>query len=325
VCAIRRHVVLAFPCRLIAHTQSNMNFYKNQEILVTAKFVGIADDGKLQVKIRGIDNVTFDIDKQFVSLPGASPSTTTTEASPKKAHKSSKRKKKEAELDEAAAEAWGADDEDLEAAADADEDLKQPEQTQTEPEPTYDADADKSDDADAEDADDGDDSPLGAERFHAKHKFKTATVEENGAVLRASDTKSVMCGFGSVECGEEGRQYHWKVKVLEGSNDVNVGVIWSETAKKNKKQMWWLDEMGYAYWGDDGQVYHGAKYKEYGATYGEGDVIDVWLNLKKWNVAFAKNGEKYGKAFKVEKKKSYRLGVGFNGPHAVRLLEFTHT
>ena len=286
-----------------------MNFYKNQEILVTAKFVGIADDGKVQVKLRGIDDGTISIDKQFVSLPGASAAS----SAPAAERKEKKRKKKEAELDQAAEEAWGEDDDDVVAVAE--EEAKQAKEE----------DGDRSDEEAAAAEADAGGSGLGAERFHAKHKFKTATVSEGGAVLRAEDTKSVMCGFGSVECGEEGKLYHWRVKVVSGSNDVNVGVIFSETAKKNKKQMWWLDEPGYAYWGDDGQVYHSDRFKKYGATYGAGDEIDVWLNLKKWNVSFAKNGEKYGKAFKVNKEKTYRLGVGFNGPHTIRLLEFTHT
>ena len=148
-------------------------------------------------------------------------------------------------------------------------------------------------------------------------------MEQDGSVLRTTESKSVMCGFGSYECSEEGRIFHWKLRVLEGDNDVNIGVIWSETAKKNRKQMWWLAEEGYSYWGLDGLKYHSDKYKKYGEEYGAGDEIDVWLNLKKWNVSFAKNGNSYGKAFKVDKQHSYKLGVGFNGDHAVELLEFS--
>ena len=33
-----------------------MSYYKNQELQITAKFVGVADDGKIQIKIKGIDN-----------------------------------------------------------------------------------------------------------------------------------------------------------------------------------------------------------------------------------------------------------------------------
>ena len=74
---------------------------------------------------------------------------------------------------------------------------------------------------------------------------------------------------------------------------------------------------------DDGQIYHSDKYKKYGDTYGEGDVIDVYLNLKKYNISWGKNGEKYGKGFKVNKEQSYRFGVGFAGhPHVVEMLEF---
>ena len=50
-----------------------MNFYKNQEILITGKFIGIADNGKIQVKIKGINDVQFDIDANYISAAGRSP------------------------------------------------------------------------------------------------------------------------------------------------------------------------------------------------------------------------------------------------------------
>merc|ERR1712154_140969 len=149
---------------------------------------------------------------------------------------------------------------------------------------------------------------------------KTLVVENGGSVLRTTESKSVVCGFGSFECNEVGKVYHWKVQIVEG-NDVNLGVILSDHCKKNKKQMWWLADEGWSYWGDDGQIYHSDKYKKYGDTYGEGDEIDIWLNLKKYNISWAKNGEKYGKGFKVNKKQSYRFGVGFSEhPHTVEML-----
>ena len=44
-----------------------MDFYKNQEILITGKFVGITDNGRIQVRIKGINNVQFDVDPKYVS------------------------------------------------------------------------------------------------------------------------------------------------------------------------------------------------------------------------------------------------------------------
>ena len=41
-------------------------------------------------------------------------------------------------------------------------------------------------------------------------------VEQDGFVLRTTESKSVMCGFGTYECSDEGFIYHWKLKVLEG-------------------------------------------------------------------------------------------------------------
>ena len=41
-------------------------------------------------------------------------------------------------------------------------------------------------------------------------------VEQDGLVLRTTENKPVMCGFGTYECSDEGFIYHWKLKVLEG-------------------------------------------------------------------------------------------------------------
>ena len=229
------------------------------------------------------------------------------------------KKKKKTELDKAADAAWGDSDDDGNDGGD--DDGKEATTTTIKEE---------------EEEDGGNDNigtevriydaselSLGDEKFHPKHKYKTIEVDQGGSLIRTTEDKSVMCAFGSIECSEEGKIYQWKVQIIEG-NDVNLGVIFSETCKKNKKQMWWLADEGYSYWGDDGQIYHSDKYKKYGAKYGAGDVIDVILNLKKYNVSFAKNGEKYGKAFKVNKEKGYRLGVGVSGGgHVLQLISFT--
>merc|ERR1712129_663898 len=124
------------------------NFYKNQEIQITAKFIGVADDGKIQVKIKGIDDITLNIDRQYINASGSNklspiPSSTTS-ATPSnspphyKKKKSIKQKKrmsiiqKQAELDKAADDAWGDSDdepqqeEELHEEAD-DEDVKEAE------------------------------------------------------------------------------------------------------------------------------------------------------------------------------------------------------
>lgn len=285
--------------------------------------MGVADDGKIQIKIKGIDNVTLNVDEKYVNTGGGGGSSV---ASSKSSHskkrssikidKKEKKKKKKTELDKAADEAWGD--------SDGDEDAKEPtikeevggQQEEEEQE-------DNIGDTTEVRVYDASELSLGDEKFHPKHKYKTIEIGQGGSLIRTTEDKSVMCAFGSIECSEEGKTYQWKIQIIEG-NDVNLGVIFSETCKKNKKQMWWLADEGYSYWGDDGQIYHSDKYKKYGAKYGAGDVIDVILNLKKYNVSFAKNGEKYGKAFKVNKEKGYRLGVGVSGGgHVLQLISFT--
>lgn len=296
-----------------------MSYYKNQELQITAKFVGVADDGKIQIKIKGIDNVVLNVDEKYVATGGGPSGTSSYSSHSKKRSsikidKKDKKKKKKTELDKAADEAWGSDD-------DGDEDIKQ----ETIKEEVEEEETNEENDIGGGEVRiyDASELSLGDEKFHPKHKYKTIEIGQGGSLIRTTEDKSVMCAFGSIECSEEGKTYQWKIQIIEG-NDVNLGVIFSETCKKNKKQMWWLADEGYSYWGDDGQIYHSDKYKKYGAKYGAGDVIDVILNLKKYNVSFAKNGEKYGKAFKVNKEKGYRLGVGVSGGgHVLQLISFT--
>ena len=302
------------------NNDDNTNKIKNQELQITAKFVGVADDGKIQIKLKGIDNVTLNVDERYVNTTGSGGSGGSTvesisshskKRSSIKVEKKEKKKKKKTELDKAADAAWGDSDDDDGNDGGGDDDGKEEQ--------------DKSNDNIGSEVRiyDASELSIGDEKFHPKHKYKTIEVDQGGSLIRTTEDKSVMCAFGSIECSEEGKIYQWKVQIIEG-NDVNLGVIFSETCKKNKKQMWWLADEGYSYWGDDGQIYHSDKYKKYGAKYGAGDVIDVILNLKKYNVSFAKNGEKYGKAFKVNKEKGYRLGVGVSGGgHVLQLISFT--
>eukprot|EP01084_Bolivina_argentea_P261871 442706_1 len=296
-----------------------MAFYRNQEVQITGKFVGIADDGKVQVKLKGLDHVQFEVDPKYVNAAGAAsavPQTIKEEPRERKKHKRKSKKLKSKPEPETKEEPdpWGDSD-------DNEEDDKEPE-PKPEPEPEKEEEPEPKADASAGGILDASELSLGEERFHKKHKFKTISLENGNSIIRTTEDKMVMCAFGSVECGEAGKIYHWKIQILEGK-DVNVGVIFSDQCKKNRKDMWWITEEGYSYWGDDGQIYHSDKYKKYGDTYAAGDTIDCWLNLKKYHISFAKNDNKYGKAFKVNKEKSYRFGVGLSGhPHTSQLLQF---
>mmetsp|Transcript_18593 Transcript_18593/g.29465 ORF Transcript_18593/g.29465 Transcript_18593/m.29465 type:complete len:300 (+) Transcript_18593:152-1051(+) len=297
-----------------------MNFYKNQEIQVLAKFVGVADDGKIQVKVRGVHNVVLSVEPEYIVSGGDAPTHRKKESAIKKRDSAVKKKKVKTALQQEADDAWGASDE--EDGGDAKKPEKTIQEADNEDEEPEDA-AASSSGGGAASLKDASQISIGDERFHPKQHFKSMVVEGGGSVLKTTESKSVMCGFGTVECDEAGKTYHWKVQIVQGK-DVNLGVIWTEHCKKNKKEMWWLGDEGYSYWGDDGQIYHSDKYKKYGATYGEGDVIDIWLNLKKYNISFAKNGEKYGKAFKVDKTHAYRFGCGVAGhPHVLQMLEFS--
>eukprot|EP00486_Rosalina_sp_Unknown_P002350 CAMPEP_0201576262 /NCGR_PEP_ID=MMETSP0190_2-20130828/21989_1 /ASSEMBLY_ACC=CAM_ASM_000263 /TAXON_ID=37353 /ORGANISM="Rosalina sp." /LENGTH=223 /DNA_ID=CAMNT_0048006949 /DNA_START=239 /DNA_END=907 /DNA_ORIENTATION=- len=221
------------------------NFYKNQELQITAKFVGVADDGKIQVKIKGIDNVILNIDEQYVNAGGGGGSTSyastpshSKKRSSVKVAKKEKKKKEKTEMDKAADAAWGSSDDGAGGIDDA-----------TLPAVVEEAAADDGGGVGGGEVRiyDASELSLGDEKFHPKHKYKTIEVDQGGSLIRTTENKSVMCAFGSIECAEEGKTYQWKVQIIEG-NDVNLGVIFSDTCKKNKKQMWWLADEGYSYW-----------------------------------------------------------------------------
>eukprot|EP01084_Bolivina_argentea_P308124 532696_1 len=141
---------------------------------------------------------------------------------------------------------------------------------------------------------------IAPERFNTKKKNKTIQIWCGGgksvletSVLFPRDVVSDMGAFGNNVCKTKEQIYHWKVQIVEG-NDIHLGVIFSNKCKqKSYESDWWSTEEGYSYC-SNGKVYHSRKYKKYGKKYGAGDVIDVWLNLKKYNISFAKNDEKYG-------------------------------
>eukprot|EP01084_Bolivina_argentea_P308125 532700_1 len=141
---------------------------------------------------------------------------------------------------------------------------------------------------------------IAPEKFDSKKTNETIEVSCGGSVLKTTeegvgdyDVPMDMGAFGSNVCKTKEQIYHWKVQIVEG-NDIHLGVIFSNKCKKTSyKSDCWSTEEGYSYC-SNGKVYHSRKYKKYGKKYGAGDVIDVWLNLKKYNISFAKNDEKYG-------------------------------
>merc|ERR1719300_1452348 len=163
-----------------------MDFYKNQEIMITGKFVGIADNGKIQVRIKGIPNVQFDIDSKYVSAL----------RSPRSPIESNTKSITHPEP--------------VEAQPDPEPEPQYKEEPEAEPEPELEPEiqddvkvaADEpGQEMEEEETVEGPGAPN--EKFHPKHKFKSMVVEQDGFVLKTTESKSVMCGFGSYECSVE--------------------------------------------------------------------------------------------------------------------------
>ena len=155
-----------------------------------------------------------------------------------------------------------------------------------------------------------------------------AKIANEGKLIYKTIKKSVGCNaFGNIITTPD-RIYHWKLKIIKCEDDqLNIGIIEADKAKHYLEANWWFSDCGYSYWAGDGHMYH--KYGvPYGEKYGKDDIIDVWLNLKenKYELSFAKNDKKYGKAATVEKLKEYRLAIGmYSGVKRIELLSFEIT
>ena len=109
-----------------------------------------------------------------------------------------------------------------------------------------------------------------------------------------------------------------------------MGIIAADKCITNKTTNYkncWNKDHGYSYWCISGQLYHrsvnGAK--DYGDPYDEGDIIDIWLDLRddKRELSYAKNDKTYGKAYDVKESTEYRLCVTVYGKKCkIELLSF---
>ena len=80
------------------------------------------------------------------------------------------------------------------------------------------------------------------------------------------------------------------------NNEMNIGVIEIGAYINPQNVGWYVKKWGYSYYASSGNFWNGEP-KTYGDDHGQGDIIDVWLDLKdKYELSFAKNDKKYGKA-----------------------------
>ena len=140
-------------------------------------------------------------------------------------------------------------------------------------------------------------------------------IEEDGQMMYLYEhaDKDWSSSFGTITA-RSGNKYHWRLKLI-GSDVrfINIGIIEANICKLHTDTTWWNTEYGYSYYSGDGMIYHNFKANDYCKDYGESyqdDIIDIWLDLKdNYQLLFAKNDMKFGKAADVKDCSDYKLAV----------------
>lgn len=130
-------------------------------------------------------------------------------------------------------------------------------------------------------------------------------------------------GFGTFSANP-GRSYHWKLKVIvDLGSDLNIGIIKANECENTITSNFSAEGYGYSYYAG-GRMRHDFENKRYGNKYGQGDIIDIWLDLTKYKntLSFGVNDEKF-RNIKVAGVTDYKLAIGMYGlPKKIKLLSF---
>eukprot|EP01083_Nonionella_stella_P128602 389715_1 len=159
-------------------------------------------------------------------------------------------------------------------------------------------------------------SSLG-DTFDSSLNYASITLNADGSnAMKHNTGTSTESVFGSM-IATPGSIYTWRVKMSE-IDYVNIGVI--ECGKcepcPSPLSLWWLSEIGYAYFSWDGSFYHqddatwGGK-KQYGRAYATNDVIDVCLDLKQYIISFGKNS-RFFSGQNVKDRTDYKLAIAMD-------------
>ena len=156
--------------------------------------------------------------------------------------------------------------------------------------------------------------------IRVSHQYLVFDDESNSISITEADIEDpdadieVVSGFGKIDA-ISGHKYHWKLQLLEESK-IKVGIVEADKLKQypgffNENHHWWLRSWGYAYYYKS-YILHDTMKKKYGEQLERGDVIEMWLDLEKnYDLSYVVNDTEYGKAFDVDKDKTYRLAIGF--------------
>ena len=97
-------------------------------------------------------------------------------------------------------------------------------------------------------------SKIAAEFAHEYEMFieslscGNVSIEKDGKVLTANRTTH--CQAFGVAIAIPGRKYNWRIKIIELSKCLNLGVIKSDTdvSKASNNNPFWVEKAGYAYY-----------------------------------------------------------------------------
>ena len=157
------------------------------------------------------------------------------------------------------------------------------------------------------------------EQFDEDLSHEVIKYENSNEIMWVESVKSYekASAFGTM-VATPGRRYHWKIHCLkmDRRTRLHFGIIKADKCDGMTEEYWWCKKFAYSYY-RAGTIYSGSIrriYKDYGSKFEEGDIIDIWLDLKENNdLSFGRNDKHFGKAFDVASDTEYRLAVGTNG------------
>ena len=158
-------------------------------------------------------------------------------------------------------------------------------------------------------------------------------IEEDGQTLRLPEYDDEDLSSFGIVTATPGNKYHWRLELIRMDvGFVNLGIIEANKCDDYTNTAWWLTEYGYSYYSGDGGIYHkftgnvtNTVYKDYAESYKD-DIIDIWLDLKdNYQLSFAKNDIKFGKATDVKDSVDYKLAVAISAlsiRNIIKILSF---
>jgi len=138
---------------------------------------------------------------------------------------------------------------------------------------------------------------------------------DKGCCLAKSTIQDGNSAFGTLEVTKN-MKIEWSLKIVQGTQ-VAIGVLQTPESfhknamklRKMSNSIFCMDGFGYAYFGKDGGVMKGGKYRKYGAPFKAGDFVSILLDMVSNKLQFSKGAKSQGIAFSNIPTGRYRLAV----------------